>query len=824
MVAIGKPSNKQRGFIRLRITRLAYGPKEWISVLVALFSVATVFWALGPKEIFLNTTPTGGDMGAHVWGPAFLRDELLPSLQLRGWTSDWYAGFPAMHFYMVLPYLMIVFLDLLVPYGVAFKLVAISGVCFMPLAAWKMARLSNWKEPLPALMAIGALLFVFDSNFTIYGGNVASMLAGEFAFSIGLAVALIYLGLVNQCLHMGRFTARAAVALAIVALCHPITLLFSVSATVVLILARSIHSLPKKIGSKPTFVMLSLGLLAPAVAFIASSVNEIRFVFCLLPVLCLLLVDLKVSVKAVLMGLWAAALSAFWTVPFLLRHRYLNDMGWERLDEVVNNLFFPERLPGDSAKMPITWVLVLAAVAVVVGAIKWHQPSIALTVMAVASGCAFVLWPQHRLWNARLLPFWYLSLYLLAAVGVWFLIEGLFSSGSRANRNYLARRQRFALLLSPILIVLAASAFVAVHLGIAPGGSYNSKGSFRWGPFTVSAEDANFVSGWAAWNFGGYESRDGYPRYRSLIATMNQVGKDYGCGRSLWEYDKQELGSYGTPMAPMLLPYWTEGCIGSMEGLYFESSATVPFHFLMQSELSLNPSRPMRGLDYRGLDLEAGLRHLQMSGVRYYIAFSEEAKEQAQAHPDVVELLAVSEPWHVYRVAGSELVEGLKYVPNVSTAGNHGVNGWTKPAVAWFTDETRAEIVVTGDGPEEWPRVSITTSPFLGQTKYSDSTLEPLPPVVISEIEESQDGISFSVDRPGVPVLVKTSYFPNWSVSGAEGPYRATPNWMVVIPTEQRVHLEFGATWVEYFGWFLTLSAVGGLVYRSRFERRKISA
>ena len=109
MVAIGKPSNKQRGFIRLRITRLDYGPKEWISVLVALFSVATVFWALGPKEIFLTTTPTGGDMGAHVWGPAFLRDELLPSLQLRGWTSDWYAGFPAMHFYMVLPYLMIVF-------------------------------------------------------------------------------------------------------------------------------------------------------------------------------------------------------------------------------------------------------------------------------------------------------------------------------------------------------------------------------------------------------------------------------------------------------------------------------------------------------------------------------------------------------------------------------------------------------------------------------------------------------------------------------------------------------------------------------------------
>src|SRR5262245_39120621 len=39
-----------------------------------------------------DTTPTGGDMGAHVWGPAFLRDHLLPNGQLSGWSMDWYAG------------------------------------------------------------------------------------------------------------------------------------------------------------------------------------------------------------------------------------------------------------------------------------------------------------------------------------------------------------------------------------------------------------------------------------------------------------------------------------------------------------------------------------------------------------------------------------------------------------------------------------------------------------------------------------------------------------------------------------------------------------
>ena len=41
----------------------------------------------------------------------------------------------------------------------------------------------------------------------------------------------------------------------------------------------------------------------------------------------------------------------------------------------------------------------------------------------------------------------------------------------------------------------------------------------------------------------------------------------------------------------MLLPYWTNGCIDSMEGLLFESSTTTPYHFINQAELSAAPSR-----------------------------------------------------------------------------------------------------------------------------------------------------------------------------------------------------------------------------------------
>ena len=161
---------------------------------------------------------------------------------------------------------------------------------------------------------------------------------------------------------------------------------------------------------------------------------------------------------------------------------------------------------------------------------------------------------------------------------------------------------------------------------------------------------------------------------------MTDIGESYGCGRCYGSMTG--MGSYGTPMAPMLLPYWTNGCIGSMEGLYFES-ATVPFHFLMQSELSANPSRPMRGLPYRGLDLDSGIEHMQMSGVRYYQL---SVKNRLNKRPNTDSLNCwQSQVLGEFTSRDSPLIEGLSYEPNVSSSGNAGGRAWTDPAVAWFS-------------------------------------------------------------------------------------------------------------------------------------------
>ena len=90
---------------------------------------------------------------------------------------------------------------------------------------------------------------------------------------------------------------------------------------------------------------------------------------------------------------------------------------------------------------------------------------------------------------------------------------------------------------------------------------------------------------------------------------MAKVGRDHGCGRAMWEYDPSE-NRFGTTMSLMLLPYWTNGCVDSMEGLLFESSATTPFHFINQNELSVNPSDAVNSTDfqYAGLNVPLGIQ------------------------------------------------------------------------------------------------------------------------------------------------------------------------------------------------------------------------
>ncbi|PLS75902.1 MAG: hypothetical protein CYG61_05030 [Actinobacteria bacterium] len=739
--------------MRLRLRRPSAAGLVTFGVVGA--AVVFILLQLQPSLIFRNTTPAGGDMGAHVWGPAFMRDHLLPHGRLTGWAPDWYAGFAFPSFYFPLPTLLIVLGDVLLPYNIAFKLVSVLGMLSLPVAAWAFGRLAGLKAPGPACLAVAAVPFLFERSFTIYGGNIPSTLAGEFAFSISLSLALVFLGVVARGLDTGRHKALAAGLLAVTLLCHVIPTFFAVVGAVVITLLRP---------------------------------------------------DRRRLTHTVTVGAVSGLLVAFWALPLVVNLPYTNDMGYEKITEYTKNLF-----PRD-----LRWLILLAGAGAIFSLLRRSRVGTFLTIMAAVSALGFRFALQGKIWNARLLPFWFLCLYLLAGLAlaaVAAAVARLITAREAREEGSTAGDIVTKLVAPPVALVLGLG-LVALPLQVLPS----------WVPLETT--DASFVPAWAKWNYSGFEDEGKRRRqeFSELMGTMDTVGRTEGCGRALWEYET-ELNDMGTPLALMLLPYWTNGCIASMEGLYFESSATTPFHFLAASELTKRPSNPQRGLPYRGLDVATGVEHLELLGVRYYMAISPDAQQQARQHPDL-RMVASTGPhtvnypegpaerrWEIYEVRGSGIVAPLENEPVVMTGVGRGEKAWLDAAVGWYQDSSRWSVPLAADGPDEWRRVS---------GAVANPPRRAVRPAVVAGVRSGDDRISFDVDRPGSPVLVKASYFPNWKASGAKGPWRVTPNLMVVVPTERHVELHYGYALADKVGYVLTgfgLVALAALVVQARRRR-----
>lgn len=830
------PADEPGGPIRRRwrrgMARLSRMPVEgYITLGIVIACVAFTFVQLGPANILSTTTPAGGDMGAHVWGPAYLRDNLLPQGRLSGWTPDWYAGFPAYQFYMVLPSLLIALLSYVLPYGVAFKLVAISGLLTLPVAAWAFGRLNRLPFPIPPLLAVAATMFLFDRSFSILGGNIGSTLAGEFAFSMSLSCALLYLGVVGRGMATGKNRAWAAALLAMTALFHLIPLFFALAGTVVWFF---LYLSWQRVSGRTAATLGAATLVAGGLVTATTSLWRTELYFEDAPASFVRFGVITGVVGVLVFGLaavvtsppwarlrWVAPVlvvggmvSAFWTVPFYLRHGYMNDMGWEKKFDNRNLLF--ERVKLDSQLVdspPIKWLIAFAvvgaAIAITYRFIERRRASLFWVVMVVVAAVGFTLAPQGRLWNARLLPFYYLGLYLLGAIGIGLVARTIAILVARdPARPVRAVQGAFAIAGAVVGLVVLALPLHAMpnYIGWPGKGiqlAEESGREYKWW-FLPAVNDNSFVDSWARWNFEGYENKPAYPEYHDILATMKGVGETNGCGRAMWEHE-EEHNRYGTPMALMLLPFWTDGCIGSMEGLYFEASSTTPYHFINQDELSSAPSNAQRDLPYVAgapsqPQFDQGIEHLQMLGVRYYMAISDRMIDFSRKNSDLTEV-ASSGPWVVFEVADAEQVQPLTNEPAVMADLADEAHGWLDRSMEWYTDPQAWSVVLTDDGPDEWQRV--------GEGEQPEERRQPS--VTVSNVSVTNDSIEFDVSEPGVPVLVKTSYFPNWKATGADGPWRATPNLMVVVPTSTHVELRYGWTSVDALGWGTTLVGLVGL-------------
>lgn len=414
-------------------------------------------------------------------------------------------------------------------------------------------------------------------------------------------------------------------------------------------------------------------------------------------------------------------------------------------------------------------------------------------------------------------------------------VQTLQRTPRRTPQQTLRRGQGATALASLALYVSVGPAFGAVPTSLSiPNFTSGTFGFTRLDSLN-DVKKAPTPFGWASSNEQGMERKPGWKEYKNLVSTL----KTLPCGRTLWELaalpktptePKRDAIRYGSSMSLMSLPYFTNSCTQSMEGLFFESSATAPFHWLTKSMVVEKSSNPQRRLPYPSFDLERGIDRMRALGIRYYLPSTEKALTAASKSANL-RSVATSDPYVVYEVVDHAIVVPLAEQPIVATGIGNGLEtGFIDVGIAQWMDPSKYPLAITLSGPPNWERrrVTITRTPGskgalpkrgLGVTLAPGAT-KTLPPVTISNVKVQQLSMSFSVDKIGVPVLVRISAFPNWVATGAKGPYRSTPNFMVVIPTKNQVTLSYARSTSEWFGLLLSALSIVGLVVVAVGARR----
>jgi hypothetical protein len=149
---------------------------------------------LQPSLLLLPTITAGGDTPCHYPAAAWFQERLLPALRLHGWYPGAYLGHPLLLYYFPLPFLVMSALAPVTGLPVAFKLGTALGVFLLPLLVYVSFRLMKLPFPTPLLGAAAALVFLFVEDNPIWGGTIASTLAGEFSYTYGIGLAVLFFG------------------------------------------------------------------------------------------------------------------------------------------------------------------------------------------------------------------------------------------------------------------------------------------------------------------------------------------------------------------------------------------------------------------------------------------------------------------------------------------------------------------------------------------------------------------------------------------------------------------------------------------------------
>ena len=682
--------------------------------------------------VFLNTMPTGGDMGAHVVPIKFFIDNFITNFKLNGWSNDWFAGYPLYYFYFPLPAVITFILNLFFTYSIAFKLMVIGSILITIYSFEKLLRKSNEKFSIFGFIA--GLTYVLTESFTIYGGNLASTLAGQFSFTYSIAFANLAIAVITKSSNKNK---------------HVISAIF-----------------------------LGCSLLSHLIPFIIHGAIYLFF----------WIKTKNTKIEKFSSLLIFSALTVRFTTSLIANLEFTTNMGYT-----------PYTKLSDLIKSDIAPFMVISLLIILINfkdIYRHKTTSLFEWFILISSVLLYFFVPEGALWNGRVVSFFNLGVIVLffrlfehsiedifryeqgelvlKVLSLIILIAYLINFSQKWNID------NYKIFLYPIVFLFFVG---AIYFYISTANLF--KLAFTASViFTIS-----FLPYWVSWNFNGYENKDQWTDIEKLYSNLNELPP----GRIMWE-PNSDLNKYGTPMVLMTIPLYTHHT--SVEGLYFDSSITTPFHFIAVSGLAERPSNPVGGLRYINNQFEKGQEYLEELGVDYFISYTDSITNKS-LESDKLTLLFSSDPFTVFGIKSDkvELVDQKLVRFEKTTFTERTVSSILRNTE--FTNFFDASYV-NFDNLESQRIIEIGNS---GYEQLETSSEE----VIITNLKMTSETITFKTNKPNKLHIIKISYFPNWQIQNGSGPYRISPSFMAVVPFSENVELRFETTRVEKYSFYTSL-------------------
>ena len=488
----------------------------------------------------------------------------------------------------------------------------------------------------------------------------------------------------------------------------------------------------------------------------------------------------------------AALLSLAWWLPFMAGRPWMPDNGAPSLTDVLPALF-----PASLALNVI--VGALAIVGAFYAFRAQYRWLIAVTIVTIVTGALIAFLPHTlQLDNQRLVPLW--------AIGKWMLVAAGLSAIARELRDRVSGPvPQIVSRWSPVIagacvaIVIAATwGWVgAVRLPVTDGG--DGQGSLLGLSYSID-EATSFPTA----TFAGYPARSTYSDFLDMQGALKSAAAKGECGRLAWDVgfnDTKQGGPFGDELIQWQSEVWTDGCLRAMSGILQDSSSTAPAIWAASS-VSSNGSVPILPyVKYAPFDWPQARVRLASLGVPYYLTHGGAVEAAVKADP-AVSRIASQGRWTLWRIPDVSVATALTNYPVVVDR-DLGSTRWYELDQVYRASPNYLSVPLAESGPDNWPRTKLDSAP----------PVVPVPsPATVTNVSQTGDSISFTVDHPGSPVLIRVSDFPGWSVEGASGPYRVTPNFLAVVPTANTVTLTRARTTTDWAAFACGLAGVAGLV------------